>query len=342
MKKERIFYLDLIRALCVMIITTYHFNLLINRENFLISGKLIEKYANGDFGQFGVVLFFMISGAALMYTYEEHLELKEYFVKRIIGIFPMFYISYIVASFCLFFINRSITHTAPKWTYILTILGMDGYLNKVIENNYLLGTWFLGCIILIYLCFPLLRRLLIKYPKLSIIFIIVYYIIFIENYSMQIKMECNFLSRIPDFFLGMYFMYVIKKVNLREFILAIIFAVVIFVNPLAINRIYKVTVMGGAMFYILVYISQIINNNKIKNIVSIFSKYSFSIFLVHLVVLKQVLNYFKGKSYTLMEIMYIYIIYLGIIFIFAIPIEKISKKLSSFLLDKAKKGGIIS
>nr|WP_258323505.1 heparan-alpha-glucosaminide N-acetyltransferase domain-containing protein [Bifidobacterium indicum] len=75
--KQRLFYLDWVRALATVLIVITHFNnpVLTNRPAF----------PNAPFGIYirdlGVSQFLIISGAALMYTYEdeEHLDLKRSF-----------------------------------------------------------------------------------------------------------------------------------------------------------------------------------------------------------------------------------------------------------------------
>ena len=47
----------------------------------------------------------------------------------------------------------------PKWKLVFSVLGLDGYLLPLGANFYKIGEWFLGCLLLIYLLFPLLRRL---------------------------------------------------------------------------------------------------------------------------------------------------------------------------------------
>ena len=42
---------------------------------------------------------------------------------------------------------------------MFSVLGLDGYLLPLGANFYKIGEWFLGCLLLIYLLFPLLRRL---------------------------------------------------------------------------------------------------------------------------------------------------------------------------------------
>ena len=71
-KKEKLFYLNFIRAISMIIIVTYHFFVHF-AENNIVGTSII----NDKWGKIGVALFFMISGAALMYNYNEKLDIKK-------------------------------------------------------------------------------------------------------------------------------------------------------------------------------------------------------------------------------------------------------------------------
>ena len=78
MKKERIFYLDFVRAIAVILILMTHYNAV-----YLYVGQpdkvfITAQIGNIYIGNFGVSLFFIISGAALMYVYDEKCELINF------------------------------------------------------------------------------------------------------------------------------------------------------------------------------------------------------------------------------------------------------------------------
>lgn len=308
MKKERIFYLDFIRALSVMAIVIWHFNTSLNENHINTQELLFPFHANGHLGEIGVSLFFIISGAALMYTYKNTLDLKHYFKSRFISIYPMFWIAYISAFLYFFYINKSINNSIPKSRIILTLLGVDGYLLPIIPNFYILGEWFLGAIILFYLCFPLLRKLIIKSPKLLLIVIIVYYIIMTNIYNSSIPIDWNIAIRIFDIALGMYFIQYMNKINIYEFFVALIVSIFMLCVPLNINHIYEITITGIALFIVLAYLGQTIKNEIIKAICMLISKYSYAIFLVHHVVVNQIQRRFIGMQITKIETYCLFII----------------------------------
>lgn len=151
MKKERIFYIDLIRVICMVLIVIYHFPL-----PFYISGRdVLHGTANGSWGDPVVYVFFMISGAALFSTYGRKQDFKagDYYKKRIMSIYPLFYIAYVL-GFMYVFWQRGSTYDIPAWSIIWTVIGFDGYLNSIVPTFTTVGEWFLGALIIIYALFP--------------------------------------------------------------------------------------------------------------------------------------------------------------------------------------------
>lgn len=65
----------------------------------------------------------------------------------------------------------------PKWRFVLTLIGMDGYLSEYGSGFYVLGEWFLGFIVLFYIIFPLLRYLLKKNELVMWIIVLALYVI---------------------------------------------------------------------------------------------------------------------------------------------------------------------
>ena len=96
MKQKRLFYLDVIRAVCAVMIVVYHFPLAISQPV-----DYFHAFANGSFGMIAVYCFFMVSGAALMHRYrdEDRLDLKNFYKKRFLSLYPLFWITYIMAFF---------------------------------------------------------------------------------------------------------------------------------------------------------------------------------------------------------------------------------------------------
>lgn len=308
MNKERLYYLDFIRTIAVIAILLTHFNAV-----FIISYPmevwdrmvLTYKVCNLYIGDFGVALFFVVSGAALMYVYDEKLELKSFFKKRFLAIYPMFWIAYVVAFFYLFYINKGINMAIPKRNFIFTFLGFDGYLNGVVPNFYILGEWFLGCIILIYAVFPLLRWGVNNHPVICGIVVLALYVLSVWLYNGPINRVELITTRMPEILFGMYFVKYIKKVNVPLFIVSLIILIInTYFAPDWIAS-FQTTYIGIASFCVLVFIYKFIDWKIIRKICACISKYSYAIFLVHHVIIDRITSTFdlallsRTESYLL-------------------------------------------
>ena len=70
MKKERIYGLDLARAVCAILIVIYHYIKQIGTMPYWAASPIPPEFPNGDWGNVTVVsIFFMISGITLLYNY---------------------------------------------------------------------------------------------------------------------------------------------------------------------------------------------------------------------------------------------------------------------------------
>ena len=175
MKKQRLFYLDLIRAVALVCILVIHFNAAVTGY-FTLPSKLFGSVLpfNIYLGDFGSSLFFMVSGAALQYTSpgqgREPLNLARFYQKRAKAVYPMFWLAW-----CIFFPIRFVTkpgyYAAAKTpSLLLTVLGLDNFAQAaglVTMDFACVGEWFLGSILFLYLLFPLLQRALRKAPVLT-------------------------------------------------------------------------------------------------------------------------------------------------------------------------------
>ena len=77
---------------------------------------LTTTVSNIYIGDWGVSLFFIISGAALMYVYEKKCELKTFYKKRFFSIYPMFWMAYIAAFIYSFYADKMMPGTCLLYT----------------------------------------------------------------------------------------------------------------------------------------------------------------------------------------------------------------------------------
>lgn len=303
MAKNRLFYLDFVRAIATISILLTHFNALYLYMNPQMPEKAVitTEVANIYIGSFGVSLFFIISGAALMYVYQNKDDLKSYFKKRFLSIYPMFWIAYAVVFVLYLAMGVPILQQAEPWKFIFTIIGFDGYLLENTRTFYILGEWFLGCIILMYLVFPIIKKGVQKYPKMTAVILLAAGIGSAYFNPTGFPTGKMLLTRLPEFALGMYFIKYIKSVNLPTFIIS---AVVLILNTVLkpeINVHIQTMYVGAASFFVLVYISRFFTFEASQKACATISKYSYAIFLVHHVIIAMLSGYFNLYTISIKE-----------------------------------------
>lgn len=104
-RKDRIFYYDVIRAVACLSVIIIHFN-----ASFSAWSGGVFTYPNAIFsnnifnnsvylGDFGVSLFFILSGAAMFRTYgEREVSLGAFYRKRFLSLYPMFWLAWFAAA----------------------------------------------------------------------------------------------------------------------------------------------------------------------------------------------------------------------------------------------------
>ncbi len=156
--QKRLFYLDVIRVASAILIVIYHFSLPITAPGIFRSVDILHATVNGSWGMTPVYCFFMVSGAALMHRYgrEEKLDLAKFYKKRFLSIYPLFWIAYVIGFFAVYW-QLGHLYEIPTWSLIWSVIGIDGWIVNWIPTFYMVGEWFLGSIIMLYLAFPIVR-----------------------------------------------------------------------------------------------------------------------------------------------------------------------------------------
>lgn len=288
-KRPRLFYLDLVRAIAAVLIVITHFN-----NPYMIGHPVFAYEPFGIYiGGLGVSLFLIISGSALMYTYGEsqRLDYHRFYYKRFIGIYPMFWIAFIVANAYLLIRNGGhVLSAAPKWSMIFSVIGVDGLVaNTAFPTFYTLGEWFLGFILIFYVVFPLLRFGVKYHPWITGIIAIALYVptCYFQPAPFGMPSDLLLTMRLPELLFGMYFIQYIKKIPGFATIIALLVLIMQEVHPLLSGSL-AVTVVGICAFAVIVYTAQWLDVQPIRVPVKTIAKYSYPIFLVHHVVISQV------------------------------------------------------
>lgn len=304
MKRERIFYLDFVRALAVFLIFLTHFNA--RYLYFYMTPEMPQNAIltlnpfNIYIGNLGVALFFIISGAALFHVYKERCEVKTFYRKRFLSLYPMFWIAYIIAFLFMFFVSRQMLRPeTPKVNFLLTIFGMDGYLTGVVPNFYILGEWFLGFIVILYLVFPLIRKEYLSHPVgLCIAVLILYLPLACHEWLPQFPSSKILFVRLPEFLFGMIFLDKIKRVKPWMLASAVIILILNTVLKPNLPESLQTTYVGISFFLVLAFVSKYLDRQPIRVICGSVSKYSYAVFLTHHFIIDQICSRFPMESLT--------------------------------------------
>jgi len=341
--KNRFFYLDAIRVISALIIMLFHFNVnafSTNQSSFLI-GKL--QYLGVSVGDMGVSLFIIISGAALMLSNSKEFSSIVFFKKRIIAIYPSFWVSYLAVGIVFFIINGHTPGDGQHWKFILSITGLDGYFLYRMQNYYLVGEWFTGYIILTYLFFPLLRKGLIKAPMITWLIVLALYIVLNYYYSdiFNVYETCNPLTRLPDFLFGMtYAHYIVKdkeKVNFSIIFAIFVLFCIYFIKPTSLYHPVMQT-LGIALFAVLAGLCEKISpRNGIRAYFTYFSGLSFLAFLVHHQIIYALAKYLNYSAMNHLESYYYYFVIVCLSFLSAMALKKPTDKLTEKMQELFKK-----
>lgn len=331
--KDRVYYLDFIRVIAAFLIILYHFlvgiesyDLLKNPDAFKMGSISLLNLGgvNLTLGNYAVSLFFIISGAGLMYVYQEELEVKSFYRKRAASIYPLYYISFTAVFLLRIMLTRKLEHGIPTWTYLLTVLGIDGWLGEVIPDYALVGDWFVGCILCIYLLFPLLRKCLNKNPHLTVSIYGLVFLIWEYFYPVNFSKRNDVILRAFEVLLGMYFIKMNKKVTWKGSLVSILLLGIIFAVKIPWISLYVlVPVAGMSLFLVLNYISGWFKREKTEKTVSFFSYYSFAAFLVHHYLLNTIMEMIPKGSLGIAGMALLFLLCMAVIWTAGVGIKKL-------------------
>ncbi|MCR4568658.1 MAG: acyltransferase [Pseudobutyrivibrio sp.] len=232
--KKRIIGLDILRDIGVIFVFLYHFFV-----EYIVTAQGTDGAMFGYNYFFNILarpaslFLFVISGYALMYNHEDELSLGQYYKRRFKGLFIPFYVAYTLMFVICFLVNNEVIgRTLPLSRFLLTIAGVDGVAQLVCADFYLIGEWFMGCIVVCYLLFPLLAKLLKKFKYITLIVLLGWYVFTLLVYNpFPFTQLMNPLFIIVYFYIGMFLQVQLSddKINGKLRITCAVLSVIIFV-----------------------------------------------------------------------------------------------------------------
>lgn len=317
LREERIFYLDEIRALAILLVLLAHIikNFPVNVD-FLMSPTLLSYLT---VTRMGVPLFFMLSGALLI---GKDYSLSEFFKKRFSRVlipavfwYIILFISVAAANGFNFDLMYIWIYDAPFFWFVCAIIGV--YILIPVFSSFAkeYGTRGAGYFLFFWLILVILTNLgLIQEYYPSLIF---------DNFGINIGFAV----------LGYYLTN--KDFNIYSLPM-VIFSAIIFIVCLAVNMYYAynytvivyihsltIIIQCSALFLILRYLSKyssfnpgkglsklhnFIENSFIGTLVYTLSIYSYAIYLMHYNIVNLLLQYYPIRSFDLVPVMFLLLV----------------------------------
>ena len=173
---------------------------------------------------------------------------------------------------------------------MLTAAGMDGYLAYRVQGYYILGEWFLGAIILLYLLYPVVAAGFNKSVIASSAIVLAGYIFACAATLFVIPLEENLFACLASFFIGMLIAKYKKQILDNKWLVipcAAICAILFFVRIPAgsiemsrINNSICIHIMGPSLFICLYHAGCLINKCKAAgSVISFMGKLSYPVFV---------------------------------------------------------------
>lgn len=303
-QSNRLLFLDLLKFLSISYIFIYHFICDFDQIHHMIDLSFINSFClkpNFNMGIIANVLFIIISGASLGMSQDKKKDLKPsvksiftFYKKRAIRILIPYYIVYVTFYIYIALYNHVLkifTYLRPI-DYLWNVFAMDGYASVWgFSSAYLnVGEWFLGCIVICYLFFPLLYYLNKKFKYITFVLMTVFvvYQLTINKYTPNFHLNAYY--QIYNFYLGIFLsdFDLIKKIDFKYHIIFIIAIVFCYnANFLLPYMLLAQSFISLFIYIIFYHIERFIKAKQITTFLTKFSIISYEFFLVHHFVISQ-------------------------------------------------------
>lgn len=339
-RNNRIIELDYIRVLATFIVFLYHFDAVCSSEGWPSLFNVLNS--NVNWGNVAVSIFFLLSGICLMAeNADRSFSLTSYYRKRILRIYPMFYL---VWGFCYVrtaLAKQSFIYLGNGSAFILTIIGLDGYFYYKVPTYYFIGEWFLGALVILYIMFPVLRLLVAHKLPMSIftIFIILMVINAFNSPAFIILPNRNIATCLLSFWAGMILYKYLKAIKAASKILSP-FSIALTVIIIYFGRTIGAYASELEAFFLLIAlfstISLIHRSQTLDERVLLLSDFSYPVFLVHHITINEITTRYVTWSAPDISFSTEFLILIVIVFytlLFALGLKGIILVLRSFILQ---------
>lgn len=333
---------DLIRVLSCFFVIVVHFNAAVCGYAggiFLYPNEIIPNFYLGGkvyLGTLGVNLFFILSGASLMRANQGTVHAGPFYRKRLLSLYPAFWIAFFVATCVDFLIAKGIPAAHP--VQMLTALtGLDGYLSQLGLASavyYKLGEWFYGAIVLLYLLFPLAHRCVKRIPAAVAVACAGMYVVGLWAISRGIPhcYNTSLLICLPEMVLGM--LYVRYDLHNRPRLsmgisLVALMAAVVFSGHLM--RDFLTLLLAVSIFLALMVFSRLLTGTRVAHVLEKTAKLTYPMFLVHHWLIYKLVEGFDRSTMPRLYVAMLFLIYLAAGGVLSCALQSYSGKLADCL-----------
>lgn len=295
---KKLEYINFIRVMATLLIVCCHYSVSFIQYSINGFNNYLLNFANSDSGKLGVLLFFLISGFGLAYKYEnKDFKVSEYYKSRISKIFPLLYITWIIFYVYKLIVLDNIVNMGV-WRIIWTLLGIDYYVGGLTPTYALVGEWFTGAIILIYLLFPFILFFYKRYPIL--LFVLFYFLWLSDCYIRPLPHVTNTESLFVDIFYFITGMLLCKERNKLQGIP--LYAVFVALIPLFfVSNSFHVMINSLAISICIVIATMHFEFKRISEnfLYKLILKYSYIIYLIHHMIIYAFMEHFRNETFSL-------------------------------------------
>jgi len=320
---------NFIRCVAAVAVVLFHFSS--GSEN-----TWFMSYGGIPLGWYAVNLFLVLSGSLLYKNYGSRFPLKKYFFKRWLSLYPSFYIAYIlILPFAVLYQGSDFTDHNPL-AFIFTLAGVDGYLANAFETFYIVGEWYLGGMVFLYVIYPLLAKCIDKAPLIAAAALVGLKLIFQYSECLGNPAWYNPVSLAFSFSLGIYF----AKYKADRFTKVQVASIFIFlISPYIVgNDLASIFLYLPCVFlYLALYFvgKYAMRPKRLGAALNAVSGVSYEIFLVQHAVIRFVRKVLYPRA-ALPDIVWLFAVLLAT-FAAAAAIKFLSKKLSGLAVKAVQK-----
>lgn len=211
MKKERLFYIDLLNCIAILSVLMLHSSQIYRvapwGSGIQIEGRFLQSLFIP-----AVFIFFMISGETLI-SYQERYDTKTFLIKRLrrVGIPFVFW------SFAYYLFDTKFT--AEPGPYFHPNPGLKDFIASF-SNNTINGLfWFFYVIIALYIFTPFLAQMITKHQNYLFFTVVIYFFVncimqfSIQLFGLHLDVKQLSLPLMTSSYLGFYIMGYLIKIN---------------------------------------------------------------------------------------------------------------------------------